>query len=159
MTILIVYVTFVFASLKLMHLLSHHNPQVNESVEIDAFGPDYIYETATGDFMLAVAVEDYLTGEIKHDPRFVKWFAEHIDSVNGVSTSTEVPMHICTEEDYERFYTPDHKSADWLERTKKKGGMMCINWIDDSVSFSNYETDPKFQSLDIMYLPCTQRLI
>ena len=42
-------------------------------VDKDAFGKDNSYDTATGDFLLAIAAADYTTGEIKHDPRFVKW--------------------------------------------------------------------------------------
>ena len=67
-------------------------------------------------------------------------------------------MRVCTEEDYAKFYTPDKKVENWLERIKNKGGMMCIDWVKDRVTISNQETDPIYQSLDIKYLPCNMRL-
>ena len=64
-----------FALHKFTHLILKHNPQVNSYEVKDAFGDDYRFETSESDFMLAVAMEDYNTGEIKNDPKYVKWFA------------------------------------------------------------------------------------
>ena len=73
LSIMILYVTLIFAALKFMHLMARHNPGVNEYVEYDAFN-DLTYDIAASDFMMAVAVEDYVTGEVRNDPSFVKLF-------------------------------------------------------------------------------------
>ena len=157
LSIAIMYVTLIFAALKFMHLMQRHNPGVNAYVEYDAFN-DLTYNTAESDFVMAVSVEDYVTGEVKQDPRFVKWFAELYRVEDGVSESKEFPMHICTDEDYAKFYPPDMKSADWLDRLKEKNGMMCFDWAGEGVELLNYETDPNYTYLDIMYLPCHEPL-
>ena len=75
-SIAIIYVTFIFATLKLQHLLSRHNPSVNVFVDQDALSSDDIWDGANeDDFMVAFAVVDYISGEAKTDKSFVKWFA------------------------------------------------------------------------------------
>ena len=69
------YTTFLFAVLKLQHLLSKHNPTVNTFVQRDAFDETDVWRGADNDdFMMAFAVVDFVTGEVKNDPRFVKWY-------------------------------------------------------------------------------------
>ena len=76
--------TFLFATLKLQHLLSRHNPSVNTYIEKDAFDDSDIWlGTENEDFMLAVTVVDYATGEVKDDPKFVKWFGQYVDVTDG----------------------------------------------------------------------------
>ena len=55
--------------------------------------------------MLAFRMEDFSTGEIKNDPKYVKWMATHYDVSTGARTNTDIPMHQCTEEDYAKFHT------------------------------------------------------
>lgn len=50
-------------------------------------------------------MEDFSTGEIKNDPKYVKWMATHYDVSTGARTNTDIPMHQCTEEDYAKFHT------------------------------------------------------
>ena len=77
-SIAIMYVTFIFATLKLQHLLSRHNPSVNVFVDQDALSYDDIWDGANeDDFMVAFAVVDYMSGEAKSDKKFVKWFAQY----------------------------------------------------------------------------------
>ena len=71
----IIMITLLFASLKLNHLLSRYNPQVNDYVEKSHFDHTDIYSPREHDFRMAVRIENYLTGEMKHDSNMVKWFA------------------------------------------------------------------------------------
>ena len=53
-SLLFAFITFLFASLKLQHLLSKHNPQVNSFVEESAFDIDDKFSIAShSDFMIA----------------------------------------------------------------------------------------------------------
>ena len=42
-SLLIMYVTFLFATLKLQHLLSKHNPSVNDFVDTDAYDANFVW--------------------------------------------------------------------------------------------------------------------
>ena len=43
-SLLIMYLTFIFATLKLQHLMSKHNPSVNYFVERDAFDESDVWD-------------------------------------------------------------------------------------------------------------------
>ena len=43
----------------------------------DAVDESEVYKTSKEGFMMAFALQDYLTGQIKDDPRFIKWFAQY----------------------------------------------------------------------------------
>ena len=99
----IVYISFIFAFHKLMHMLERHNPQVNSYVNYDAFNFDDVFDIKEQNFRMAFAVEQYLTGDILSDLRYFKWFAQYQKTVNGTRTSTEIPMHTCSEDDFANF--------------------------------------------------------
>ena len=109
--------------------------------------------------MLAVAMEDYQTGEIKKDPKYVKWIAEYVVIDNGVKTQSEVPMHECSEKDYAKFYEPNDGSLSKLEfeRIKEKGGIMCIDWQRDNVVLQGNTGSAKYSFIDITMVPCSMR--
>ena len=66
---------------------------------------------AQDEFMVAVAVEHYLDGP-KSDPRFVKWVASYQISTAESYEAVHYPMHRCTDEDLNKFYPPDNRSAE-----------------------------------------------
>ena len=37
-------------------------------------------------------------------------------------------MHPCTEEDFDKFYPVEKRSANVFESFKKDGGLHCIDW-------------------------------
>ena len=78
-TLIIILVLFMFALLKLQHLLSKHNPQVNSFVEKDAFDENDVWTTGdSDDFMMAFTATHFINGEVKNDPKFVKWYAQYV---------------------------------------------------------------------------------
>ena len=85
-SIIIIYITLIYATHKFHHLITGHNPQVNSFELRDAFGEDDIFESSKSDFMLAIAMEDFNTGQIKNDPKYVKWFAQYVVVDNNVKT-------------------------------------------------------------------------
>ena len=82
-SLLIMYVTFIFATLKIQHLLSRHNPSVNNFVERNVFDHTDDYSPREKDFKLAIRVEDYVTGEMKNEPNMVKWTAYYVAVADG----------------------------------------------------------------------------
>ena len=115
-SLLMMYVIFLFAVLKFQHLISKHNPSVNTFVERDAFDENDVWVGSETDFMMAFAVTDYLTGEIKADKKFVKWFAQYHIQEDGEWSSVEVPMYECTEADFARFHKPSKSAAGMVKK-------------------------------------------
>ena len=78
-SLIIILILFMFSVLKFDHLLSKHNPQVNTFVDKDVFDENDVWNAdADDDFIMAFAVADFITGEVKDDPKFVKWFASFV---------------------------------------------------------------------------------
>ena len=55
-SIIIIYVSLMYAAHKFNHLVTRHNPQVVSYQVTDAFGVDDRFKTSESDFMLAVAM-------------------------------------------------------------------------------------------------------
>mmetsp|Transcript_31687 Transcript_31687/g.41960 ORF Transcript_31687/g.41960 Transcript_31687/m.41960 type:complete len:159 (-) Transcript_31687:1820-2296(-) len=128
LSLIIMYITFLFAALKLEHLMTRHNPAVNVFVDKDAMDDSDIWEGADSDFAMAFTVIDYITGEPKEDPKFVEWAAEYfIADVDG-SRSKLVPIRRCTDEDYAKFFEPTKSSAGLVQKHKDKRAWMCVEW-------------------------------
>ena len=96
-SLIIMYVLFLFAVLKLQHLLSKHNPSVNTFVERDVFDEEDIwYGAENEEFAMAFSVTHFIDGDVKNDPKFVKWYAEYVIQKDGELSFKQVPMHQCT---------------------------------------------------------------
>ena len=104
LTLLIILVVFMFSALKLLHLLSKHNPHVNTFVDRDVFNENDVWQAENDqDFMMAFAVTNLFTRDSLEDPKFVKWYAESTYRDGDKYIYTEIPMHKCTDEDMARF--------------------------------------------------------
>ena len=78
-SLVMMYVLFLFSTLKLQHLLSKHNPQVNTFKTRDAFDEtDMWYAEEDEDFMIAFVMTNFIDFGVRHDPNYVKWFAEYV---------------------------------------------------------------------------------
>ena len=52
----------------------------------------------------AFSIVNYFSKELKDDSRYVKLQARLLKKVNREFTETILPLHRCTEEDFEQFY-------------------------------------------------------
>ena len=110
MSLGIATITFLFAAVKMVHLTSRFNPNVSYYIENDYFTDEFKFNFGREQFMLAFAVEDYFTLELKADTRYVKYFAQYGNFTNNVPTYKELPIYPCQEEDYAKFFPVDKKS-------------------------------------------------
>jgi hypothetical protein len=62
LSLIIMYITFLFATLKLQHLMMKHNPSVNVFVDEEAFDETDVWYAEEQDFIMAFSVVDYGTG-------------------------------------------------------------------------------------------------
>ena len=70
----IMIVTFMFASLKMSHLLINHNPYVNEHI-LHGSMEEEIFDPAAEDFVMAFAFEAYADNAPLDDQNFIKFVA------------------------------------------------------------------------------------
>ena len=81
-TFAILFITMLFAATKLSNLLLRNNPEVNIYVEKDVFSNENRFEAKEHNFMMAFALSDYVTKELKNDNRYIKWFARYIEVID-----------------------------------------------------------------------------
>ena len=130
MTFIVYYLLFLFAVVKFSHLLTKHNPQIVEYEETDALDSTDVYNPGEAeDFMIAVGLFHFLTGEPINDPRYIKWINmfSRFDR-EGFTPINAYNLHPCTEEDYKRFYPPEKQAEDKVEELKRSNGLFCMDF-------------------------------
>jgi hypothetical protein len=70
-----------------------------------------------------------------------------------------VGTHICTEEDWSKFYKPSKSSKAKIDFVKRKGVMMCLDDLDlkgSQVKKNLFGVDDvhPHRRIDLVYLPC-----
>lgn len=103
MTLIIVYVTFLYATLKFQHLVERNNPQVVQWKKNGVL-QDEVFHSDEDNFMIAFAIEDFVTYDSKTDPRYLKWQTVYLEVKDGVTiTERKIDTYPCTEKDFKRF--------------------------------------------------------
>ena len=107
---------------------------------------------------MAFSLEDYLTGETKNNPHYIKTFARLASAVDGEDVTYEVPFHQCTDDDYANFMPPNKAAINGLEsrRNDPKRGLWCFDWSE--IEFFGTERTKSNARLEILFLPCNHRL-
>ena len=118
LSLAILYLTFLFACTKLVHLLERHNPTVNTYTRADSYANDEKLSLKDFSFMMAFTVENYFTQETLNDPRYTKWYAFLSVGKDSVVKPREVSVYPCRDEDFARFYPVDVGSQSKLELMK-----------------------------------------
>ena len=122
MSLTIIIITFLFSLSTLVKLVQRDNPSVVQFVRENAHTIDDEYELdGRGDSMIAFAFGGLRSGIPYTDPRILKWYADYGSSDAGVWSSIGVPFHSCTDEDLEKFNTPDNQSAALVQSLKELG--------------------------------------
>ena len=104
---------------------------------------------------MAFAVVDYVYGEVKNDPKIVKWYALLVDSVDNKKSFSDIPFYERTEKYFANFYEPNLRSSGKVNKYKKSGGFMCLDWKAVELKATDY--GPNFKTIDIILLPCSMR--
>ena len=117
-SLIINYLFFLFAVVKFQQLVTRHNPQIVEYLETFGFdGTDEYNPGEDENFMIAVGFVDHFTGEAFNDPRYLKWIDNFYAYESGVlAPKLADPLHICTEEDFQKFNPPDKQAAPIVEK-------------------------------------------
>ena len=122
-----------FANLKFMHLMTKHNPQMSEFFrDLD---PETRVDLQESKMRIAFTLEDYYEPRrLKNDPKYVKWIFLKTTQVAGETIKTSLPIHKCTDEDYEDFYPTELTYQQKLEtiREDPNRGFYCADLGDST---------------------------
>ena len=89
----------------------------------------------------------------------MKWYAVFINSVAGKTTRKPIPLHTCTEKDFEKFYEPSEIYAKRFQHFRMSGAMQCIDWETSGVEIYGSTSSDNFGSLDINAVPCANGML
>lgn len=114
LSMLIFYVTFLFATLKLQIMFERKRPIIVTNVDQTAFVDGQEYKTDEEEnFNFAVGVSNFMSG-VKDDPRYFKWVASHYMQRKEETVRMNYELHPCTAEDLKNFYQPDSQTNEKL---------------------------------------------
>ena len=138
-TFIVVIITLTYGSMKLLHLVNRHNPNVSEATQLDFYNFEEVLSLKEIDFKFAFSVEGYHDREVKDDPRYVKYLVRTYGRKDGKEMENILPYHKCTEEDWDTFEPPDEGSFDTIGEIKRnpKRGMFCLEKDVDISIYGN----------------------
>ena len=93
-----------FGLTKFKHLWEKYNPDISFVTDEYAFTSEDKFNMKSNNFKVAFTVEDYLTNEMKNDPRYVKYVVSLTSYKDNKFYEKEIPFHSCTDDDYDSFY-------------------------------------------------------
>ena len=67
-------------------------------------------------------------GGYKDDPRYIQWTMQVTDVIDGDEKKKFYPLHKCTDEEFERFYAIEKRSAIKVAKIQADGKWMCFDW-------------------------------
>ena len=157
-SITIVYLTIMFGTLKIQHLVERKNPQIVTNTQPLEAG--YKYPTTGDDFMTAYAAENYDTGKGISDPRYIRWVTAYVQRINDEWVTKWYPMYKCQEKDLARFATPDSVTTkEKVKRLQDGGHFFCIDWT--TMKFDLYGAEAQavdFAVVDVSLIACASRI-
>lgn len=95
----------------------------------------------------AVGFEGYLDHQLKNDTRYVRVLARivGIDS-DGAKYDKLLQYHVCTKEDYDKFYPPNKYSRSiYRKYYEGERHLYCLDWekLGDELSIWGQQVDEK----------------
>ena len=129
-TSLIVIIMLIYGSIKIIQLITFHNPNVTEHLEKTVFDSSEQLDLNKIGFKLAFSVTGYHSRELKNDPRYVKYLVRIFGIKDGKEYEKFIPYHKCEEKDWAEFPPASKASSYAIEDIKKdpKRGMFCLDW-------------------------------
>ena len=58
---------------------------------------------------MAFGLVDFMTGQPKNDPRYIRWYAVYWKSLGDVLERNLIPIYPCKEENLDKFNPPGKK--------------------------------------------------
>ena len=96
-------------------LVNKLNPNINVQTTLNYYSGYDKVKLNDINYRLAFTVESFDDKKIRHDPKYIKYIARIWNEVDGVQTFTNVPLHECTQDDFDEFYPIEPNSEKKFE--------------------------------------------
>ena len=104
LTMLLVSIVVLYASIKSVQLQSRSNPIISAFEQSSDWTAENPINFNERNMKVAFAFEGFRDKKMKADPRYVRWIIRIFGKKDGDSYEKIYPHHECTEQDYELFY-------------------------------------------------------
>lgn len=154
----VLFIFFLYATLKLSHLLSKYNPDISTVVETNFYDQNTRLRLGDLDFSIAFTIEGYLDKKAKNDPKFVKTMARIVTYTDGVSSERFIPFSKCTKAQLDRFSPPAHGMQEQIDKitSDPDRGLFCFDdkSLSDLEIYGDGDTSSEHTRIEFLLLPC-----
>ena len=155
MTVWILMVMILYASIKFAHLLSRHNPNISSHKQQYYFDSSQVLDLKQEDLRFAFSVEGFLDGKVKDDPTYVKYLVRLFGKKDGEFYETILDYHVCSAEELDLFAEPSRDTASENSRASplmkyidnEDKHLFCLDWDhleDGLISVWGVENDDNY---------------
>ena len=149
-----------YASIKFIHLISRQNPSISQHKQLAVFDSSEVVDFKEEGVRIAFGVEGYLDGQVKDDPRYVKYLVRLLGEKDGVKYEHILDYHKCTSEELDDFGEPSLQSIASVKSFKKgdKKHLFCLDWdnlnVGDLGIWGSTSNEDNYQRWEFVLLPC-----
>ena len=159
MTLIIGILMLFYTSIKFVHLMSRHNPSISSHKQLFYYDSSEVVNLKESGVRMAFSVEGFLDGEIKDDPRYVKYLVRLWGKKDGVKYERILDYHKCTPGELDLFGEPSRESIAPLQTFKfsEKRHLYCLDWEnldEDEVGVWGVTNDENYQRWEFVLVPC-----
>lgn len=159
MTLVIFTLMCFYASIKFVHLSTHHNPDVSAHSNTFFYDSSDKIDLYDFDTRVAFGVEGFLDGETKDDPAYVKYISRLWGKRDGVGYEKFIDHHVCSLDELALFENPSSESAAALDnfRKGKNRRLFCLdhdNLNNGELSLWGVTNDDNYQRWEFVLVPC-----
>lgn len=135
MTIALVTMLLMYATIKFEQLISRHNPNISSHMQKSHYDSSERVDLKAMNLNVAFGVEGFLDEELKDAARYVKYLVRMYGKQDSEPFEKILDYHKCTVDDYDAFEKPSSESASPLERyirsaadgDKSERGLLCLD--------------------------------
>ena len=128
-SVLILMLTLMYGTNKMIQLLSRKNPTISTFTEPNALDSSEVLDLYESNIHFAFGVQKFSDETFADDARYVKSVVRLYGKKDGVAYDRMLDFHVCTEEEYAQFAPPDAGSESLMKmfRTDPKNSLYCID--------------------------------
>lgn len=105
--------------------------------------------------MFAFGFHGVVDRELRYDPRFVRYIVRmQYVTESGETRESLMGHHLCTDDDYEKFYPIEPARQSKFQQLKEKG-LLCVDWDNENpILLYGGDMDRTSQIFEVILSPC-----
>ena len=154
-TVLILWITLAFATRKAIVLSNHTDVDISTHIDKNAFPPTETVPVKDLGFKMAFTMQDFLTRELKNDPRYVKWFLMMYGKRNGEWFDEVIPYHECSvQELYDMGPVGENAQPILDVFIERELPLFCLDSYPEDMMLGGYRDEDTYYRLEFIMTPC-----